>query len=250
MKSVKVARYQIEDTMASVRNYYIVFISIIAILIFISLKMGTGFNSSGLEFSTVIFLFVLGLNSLRSGFLFTQSNNISRKAFYKGAILGVLSIACFMSIIDIIINRTYNIFVKSPTNFDMIYGSFRDIRQSGEMYRWSMANDIGTLLGTFTWQYALYSMAFISGILISMIYYRSNKIMKVIISVIPFILLFFSYKISALFPISVWQGLGNFIANAFGWYSRNPYIAVLSFSILGTIFAGFSYLLIRKAVVK
>ncbi|HZJ83191.1 MAG TPA: hypothetical protein VFD57_05205 [Clostridia bacterium] len=252
MKSLTVARYQIEDSRNSIRNYYIIFISIIAILAFISIRLSdqAKLTSSGLEFATVIFLFVAGLNSFRTSFLFLQSNNVSRRTFFKGAIMGVMPIAFFMSIIDILINRIYNIFVKSPTNFDMFYGTLRDITQGNDLYKWSAANDIGTLFGTFVFQFAVYSMVFILGIFISVLYYRSNKITKVMISVVPAMLLVFSYNIFQLFPISFWNAIGNFIGGASGWNSRNPYIGFLSFFMLSLILSGLSYLLIRRAVVK
>jgi len=56
-----------------------------------------------------------------------------------------------------------------------------------------------------------------------------------------------SYNICNLLPVSFWVATGKF---AFGWQSRNPYMAVASFTVIGIICAGFIYLLIRKAVAK
>ena len=74
---------------------------------------------SGMELSTVIFIFVCGLNSFKSNFYFAKSNGISRKTFIKGLLISIIPIALVMSIIDIIINRINNIFIKNPTLYDM-----------------------------------------------------------------------------------------------------------------------------------
>lgn len=253
MKSLKVAKFQVIDGIPSLRIFYAIFLAIIIFIAIANVNSGGNVTSSGLELSSVIFLFIAGLNSFKTSFKFSQANNISRKTFFIGMIMGAFPIAIIMSVIDIIINRVYNIFVPCPTNFDMIYGSFRDTVMWGfnsDVIVWKQANDLFTLLGTTIWQFALYTMVFLIGILISLIYYRSNKLLKVIVSILPFMLIMLSRIIAVLLPISFWTKLGRFIENSFGWYSRNPYMAVLSFSILGIIFAGFIYLLIRKAVIK
>lgn len=252
MKSLKVAKYQIKEGLSAIRNYYIIFILSISIMAYTSIKLSDigKLTSSGLEFATVIFLFVMGLNSFREEFWFSQANNISRKSFFQGTLMGILPVAFFLSMMDIIINRVYNIFVKSPTIYDQIYGTMKEIIQGNDIYGWTTANDIKTLFGTFAFQFGAYTMVFMLGLFISMLYYRSNKITKIIISLIPFGLMVFSYNIFNLFPTEFWDGVAKFIANAFGWHSGNPYMGALTLLILGSILSGFSYLLIRRAVVK
>ncbi len=99
---------------------------------------------------------VVGLNSFRNNFKFSQANNVSRITFFKGLIISILVVALFMSLIDIIINRLYNVFVSCPMNFDMIYGILQ-------------------------WMFSAYSTIIIMGILISLVYYKSSKPVKVII---------------------------------------------------------------------
>lgn len=253
MKALKIARFQVIDSIGPICIYYAIFLLILTLLVGARVNAGASFTSSGLEIASVIFLFVAGLNSFKGSFKFSQANNITRKTFFKGAILGMLPITLAMSIIDLVINRVYNIFVKSPTNFDMIYGAFRDTgmrEMASGAIAWVQSNDIFTLLGTITWQFAVYSMFFLMGLLISLIYYRSNKLLKVIISAIPVVLLMLS-NISHGFSTSFsWDKVLGFISAAFGWQSRNPYIAMLSFTIIGVIFAAFIYLLARRAVAR
>ena len=107
MKSLKIARMNIEGIMKATIIYYSIFICIIIALIAISSGIIT---ISGVEISTAIFLFVCGLNSFKSNFYFAKSNGISRKTFIKGLLISSVPIALVMSIIDIIINRVNNIF--------------------------------------------------------------------------------------------------------------------------------------------
>lgn len=248
MRELKIAKYQIFESLNAVRIFYMIMILILA---FLSIISNGKINSSGVEFATIIFLFVAGLNSFRSVFKFSQANNVSRKKFIKGVIIGSLAITFSMSLFDVIINRIYNLFVKCPTNFDMIYGSLRGLNVLKERNLWTQSNDIYTLFGTFIWQFAIYSTVFIIGILISLTYYRSNKIVKIIISVVPAMLFIFgSYA-----PVQSTDNNSNiniveFIQSFFGWQAQNPYIAVLNLGILSIILSMVIYVLTKKAVIK
>lgn len=247
MKALKVAKYQILSSIGAIRIYYFIYL---LVLLFVSTSIVTTdgrFHSSGLDFSTMIFLFVVGLNSFKSTFLLTQANNISRKLFFKGLIIAVFPITFTMSMIDLAINRVQNIFAKCATTYDMIYGNFRILESS---INWTQLNDFKTLFGTIIWQFAIYSAILIMGILISLCYYRSNKIMKVVISVVPTLLIGFSYNINNTFIDIFNINIADIISSAFGWQSQNPYIAVFSLTVLMIMFSLIIYLLIKRAVVK
>jgi|BioPla2DNA2_1021312.scaffolds.fasta_scaffold42341_2 hypothetical protein len=247
MKALKVAKYQILSTIGAIKIYYFIFL---LVLLFFSASVTVSdgsFSSSGLDISTIIFLFVVGLNSFKTTFFFTQANNISRKVFFKGLIIAVFPITFTMSIIDLVINRVLNISVKCVTTYDMIYENIR-IAESG--INWTQSNDLKTLFGTIIWQFAIYSAIFIIGIFISLCYYRSNKIVKVIISVVPALLATSSYKINNTF-IGIFNiNIADIISSAFGFKSQNPYIGVFSLTILMIIFSTSIYLLTRRAVVR
>lgn len=247
MKELKVAKYQILSSIGAIRIYYLIYLSVI-MLISASIVTSDGrATSSGLDFSTMIFLFVMGLNSFKSNFFMSQANNVSRKSFFRGLIVGVFPITFVVSLIDLIINRAQNVFAKCATTYDMIYGNYRNMQS---YMNWTQSNDIKTLFGTLIWQFAIYSAIFIMGILISLCYYRSNKIVKVIISVIPALIIGFSYNINNTF-ISIFNiNIAGIIPAAFGWHSQNPYIAVFSLSVLMLVFSMSIYLLTKRAIIK
>jgi hypothetical protein len=247
MKSWKVIKFHIMESVSTICIYYAIFIAVIIILIFLNADSGK-ISSSGLEMASVIFLFIAGLNSFKTNFKFSQANQTSRKTFFKGIIIAVFPITFAMSLLDIIINRVYNIFIPSPTNFDMIYGSLRDagIRNSSG-FAWTQANDFYTLFGTIIWQFVVYSFAFFLGLLITLVYYRSSKPVKVVVSIAPVVLLVLLLNV---LPESFRNTVGVFVSSAFGWQTRNPYMAVFNFGVLGVILTGFIYLLMRRAVAR
>ena len=197
MKTLKISKYHIYQTMKSVKGFYTIFISVIIFLYIISSYQGGSVSSSGLEISTIIFLFVAGLNSFKSNFKFSQANNVSRKTFFKGLFIGILPITISMSIIDLIVNRTYNIFVKCPTIYDMVYGSYR--MATYNIDNWVQSNGIATLAATFTWQFAFYTMVFLGRDIGVAHILKSNTLMKVIVSIILFLLSLFDI-INLLYP--------------------------------------------------
>ena len=121
-KAKKVCKYQIETFIKPTIIYYLIFIAVIVVLSILARSSEGNFMSSGLELSTWIFIFVMALNSFKSPFYFSQANNVSRKSFYLGTLFYSVVVSLVIPVIDIIINRIYNLFVECPMNYDMIYG--------------------------------------------------------------------------------------------------------------------------------
>lgn len=251
MKSLKVAKYNLSTIKKSIIVYYCIFILVCISVVMLNHFQGGMVSSSGLEFSTIIFLFVVGLNIFKESFYFTQSNNISRKTYFKGMILSIFPITAIAAVIDVIINRVYNLFMNCPSNYDMMYTSFRDMDIVGSITGsgWVQSNDIMTLLNTFLLQFAVCTLAFAIGLAISIIYYRCNKLMKVVVSVAPivFIMLLniFMYNFTETF-----SKIAIFIENILGWNTQNPYAAMTTVTVLFIAVIAFIYLLVRKAVIK
>ncbi|MDP3387243.1 MAG: hypothetical protein Q8S24_08415 [Eubacteriales bacterium] len=252
MKYQKISKFVFVESLYSVRIYYAIFVAVLALLVFSSRSSGGNMSSSGLEFSTVIFLFVAGLNSFRSYFYFSQGVSVARKTFIKGLIVGILPMTMLMSVIDLVLNRIYNTFVPSPTMFDMLYTAFRDtgMRNWNTLeFIWKQSNEIPLLVNTIIWQFALYTFVCLVGLLITLIYYRSNKWMRVIVSISPVI--FFMLMRSLGNYLTDFSGsIATFMDNAFGYSRMNPYMGVLTFLATGAILTVFIYLLTRKAEIK
>ena len=247
MKSLKVAKMNMEGITKSAIIYYCIFIFIIITMTVIN-TVGNA-TMSGIEISTIIFLFVCGLNSFKSNFYFAKGNGISRKIFIKGLLISSIPIALVMSIIDIIINRINNIFIKNPTFYDMAYGNLVGI--IGDIYNgsWTQSNSLNTILNTILFQFSLCLLAYVVGIVINMIYYRSNKYVKVLVSVIPVAFIMFSGNFSIRNP-GLTIRVKEFFDYIFGFNPVNVFACVTTFLVLTVVLWAIAFLLIRKAVIK
>lgn len=228
---LKVTKYQLRDYRKSVGIYYsIILILAVAWIIAMLNTNATGYsNFSG---STVIFIFILGLNTFKNSFKFTHANNVSRKRFYYGTMIAIVIVSLFMAFADTILT---SIFLQSgyyKSNFHQIYNYV------------SFVDD-------FFWSFGVLLFATSIGWFITMLYYRANNIMKIIISIMPVVfIIIFSY-INSLLNGKILSSLISFLGNILGITGEvNPYNAVLSF-IIGTIgLFALNYLLIRRAPIK
>lgn len=249
MKSLKVAKMNIENVIKSAVIYYSIFIVIIIGLCTINYTNNMSSTMSGLEFATIIFLFVCGLNSFKSNFYFAKSSGVSRKTFIKGLLISSVPLALAMSIIDIIINRLNNIFVKNPTLYDMAYGNLIDGMNSVYQGYWVQNNSFTTIINTILFQFTFCLLAYIVGIVINMIYYKSNSYVKVVVSVIPIAFIIFSGNFSIRNP-KLTMKINEFFDYIFGFNPVNVFACILTFLVITIILGGIAFLLIRKAVIK
>ena len=246
MKLKSIVKYNLSSLKNSIIIYYSIFITVCVTSALLS-KNGN-ISSSGIELSSVIFIFVAGLNLFKENFYFMKSNNVSRKDFIYGTALSMIPVVVVMSIIDIILNRIYNIFIKCPTIYDMVYTSIG----SGQWYsstNWIQSNSISTILNSSIFQASLCLAAVSLGFIITIIYYKCNSFMKVVVSVAPIAFLTLGSTIGTAYP-NISKNLNKFIQTIFGLNSQNSYIAVLTFIILFVIFIGISRLLTRRAIIK
>lgn len=248
MKLKSIVKYNLNSLKNGIAIYYAIFITVCVVLTLLSKNSNGTISSSGLEMSSAIFIFVVGLNSFKEKFYFMKSNNVSRKDFLYGTAISMMPVVLFMSFIDIIINRIYNIFIKSPTSYEMIYTNLRNSTQ-WSIDTWVQSNSIETLFNTFIFQAAVYLAFFALGFLITIIYYKCNNFMKVVVSVIPVALIMILNVLVAAYP-SFARIIFRFIETMFGWNTQNSYIAVLTFIVLYIILIGVSRLLTRKAIIR
>lgn len=247
MKLKSIVKYNLNSLKNSIAIYYAIFIIVCVFLILVS-RNSKGSSSSGLEISSAIFIFIAGLNSFKENFYFMKSNNVSRKGFLYGTAISMIPVVLCMSIIDIAINRIYNIFMKCPTIYDMIYTNIGS-REWYHSINWVQSNSIGTLFNTFVFQATAYLTFFALGFLITIIYYKCNSLMKVIVSVVP-VALIMTLNITGSSQPNFVINVNKFIGTIFGWNTQNPYMAVLTCIVLYVILIGVSRLLTRKAIIK
>lgn len=248
MKIKSIVKYNINNLKNSIAIYYsILSVVCIALVVFSKIDNST-VSSSGIEISSVIFMFVAGLNLFKENFHFMKSNNVSRKDFLYGTVISMIPVAIFMSVLDIIINRIFNIFLKCPTIYDMTYTNMG----SGELYNtinWIQSNSIETLFNSIIFQASLCLVAVSLGFVITIVYYKCNKLMKIIISVSPAIISMIIGIVGEIYPEFI-ININKFIGYIFGFNSRNVYQAILTLIVLFIIFIAAARLLTRKVTIK
>lgn len=245
MTALKVTKYNLNTFKNSAVIFYSIFIAISVFLIVLSIRSGGNVSSSGTEFSTIIYIFIFGLNIFKESFYFLKGSNVSRKDYLVGTALSMLIFSGVLALIDLIINRFYNIFVKSPMLYDMTFGNFNSYYQN----YWIQNNDIITLVGSFLLQWGLCLFAISLGFLINLMYYRANKLVKTLISISPAILIILVNFLNSNFR-SIIIKINNIISEIYLIQTKNIYSLFTSLLIIFLIGIGTSYLLVRRAIIK
>lgn len=241
-KAKKVCKYQIETFIKPTIIYYSIFIAVVVVFTIVAKYNEGNFVSSGLEFSTWIFIFVTALNSFKSPFYFSQANNVSRKSFYLGTLFYSVVVSLVLPLIDIIINRIYNLFVECPMNYDMIYGKVRDITFL-EGISFKVDNSITSLFENYLFLVGVLLVIFSVGLLITTILFRLNNTGKCIAGgiIATFVMT------SSFIPKNFWINIGSLLSKIFGYESRNVYLGVTTLVVIASICFVINYILQRKA---
>jgi hypothetical protein len=231
----KVSKYQLRDLRLAMLIYYtiIALITLTMVISYIKVSQQPNANMSfgGFGFSSVIFLFISGLNCFKLNFKFMQANNISRKRFFIANTITLTLAAAFMAIIDVILNEVIILLIPYEGMFEQLYR-------------------LNNMFADFMWSFALLAFMASLGWLITMLYYKCNSIMKIAVSLSP---IFVSILITMLNKITngaITKAILNFFTAALGFSNNNPYAAVVSFTVGFAGAIGICYLLIRRMSIK
>lgn len=247
-------RYRLKTSMKSVIIYYIV----IAILCMINLALsfiysGDGSFFNGIEVSSMIFLFVIGLNSFKEDFYMLLQNGISRKAIFTSTVLQLATLTGAMALLDyiaaILMNQTgcYNLIFK-------------------EIYYWYIeGNNILSLgfsqiIAGFFWSVSAYFLVASLGLLITLFYYKASHAVRLAVSIgVPVVFLIILPSIDMLLApvgqetLGIFARIGQFILRLVGYgadSAPNPWIGTVSFLVLSAILHSVNWLMMKKALVK
>lgn len=220
------AKYQVSSMSIVIGSFYL---GVLTFALITALFGWTGEMNSGM----VIVAFVVGLNCFKTSFLFAQANNISRRSFYFANILALFALAIGTSCTELVATGLLQRMVSYRTAY------FFDYYPMGLFSRLILTTALMMLLASLGW-------------LINMIYYRSNAIMKVVVSLSPIGLVFVFNYFNDRTQGGLWNALIGFVQKALGFQTEvpNPYIAVLSFTIGSIAILLFNYLLMYRTPVK
>lgn len=236
-KTLKVTRYQIHDNVKAIPIYYSVLIMLVAFLEIIAWKFGSpdqriNLRGNGLDSSTAIFIFVVGLNCFKTSFKFISANGVSRKRFFRENILALLGIAALLAVTETILTM---VVYKPLINYQQ---SYEELYQSA------------SLIGSALWLFFLYWGSAMLGWFISLLYYRSNKPLKLVISISPVVIFIGLGFIDSMMDGRVYPAIRRFVLNFWGLPTMNPYSAILNLSLFTALLGSLIFLLIRRAPLK
>lgn len=254
--SIKISyRYQLSSHFKALATFYLVVLSVAVFLLSISMisisaAPGESLSGevSGLEISSLIFIFVAGCNSFREEFGMLMQNGVSRKTLFAGRLLTSVTIAFGMATVDKLIYFLCKALVSA---YDQLsFSSFFDL-----LNYYGSNSSVGTItkeLVSFAFGFALYLSATALGYLLSTIFYRLSKGGRTALCVSIPVGLF------VLLPIldgtiangRIFSFIFRALDKAFGLSAHQPLYGIISCCLAFIILSALSWLPVRKAYVK
>lgn len=228
-----VFQFMARETLRSVVCFYIVIAAIFFVLLPL-LRFSGNVNTTGVDGASMIFLFVIGLNFFKHNFLFSQANGVSRRHFYLGSLMALAAVAATLTVVGCVLD----VFVRL---FDP---GIKDI--SALIYPKS------SFLSGFVWTLFTNLAFMVLGWFIAMVFYRSGKALKLVISIgIPVFLFIVLPMLNEAMHGVIFDALGKSITFLMGLtFGPSIWVGVLSMFVVAAAFSGFCYLLVRRAPVK
>lgn len=243
MKLKSAVKYQIYEFKKPLLIYYLI-IYILFILFFIEnstlIHFGADVRLGGIESASMIFIFIAGLNSFKETFKMFLQNGLSRKTLFISFICSIIPISAAMALIDSVNGLIASLVIK----YDPAYMQFYGKRYVGSV------NGIFKYAEGFLWYIFAYAMLAMIGYFITVLYYRMNKGLKLLVS-IGFPAFFFIILPMIDTEGRIFTGIGNFFSFAWGYNNGcNPYFSMVTCTLISVLFGTLSYMLIKNAQVK
>jgi len=236
----KAIEYQVLEIKKAIMIYYGIMIAIYVVLLSVTSNQG---GVSGTEVSTSIFIFVVGLNSFTNSFKMFLQNGLSRRTLFYSYTTTMVIISVFMAFITSIVNIIMNSFLS----YELLYFQIYSRRYIGA------SSGVVKFVDGFLWTAFLYMILGMLGYFITILYYRMNTKLKVLVSVgVPvFLMVGMPYIEFNWTNGRISKTIFDFIAYTSGYTNGyNPYYFMVTSLVVLIILGSLSYSLIRKAVVK
>lgn len=240
------SRYLMRDMLTSVAWFYGIMLAIYIIGYIAIAVAGANGSINGMEFASIIFLFVLGLNSFRENFGMLLQNGVSRKTMFVCRMLTFGAVALVMTAANLVLSAIVSLLPLGGTTIQFsLFGTAYFFGSSG------VAGVAGVLLNLL-FNFALMLMVLTLGYCITTLFYRLSPIGKAIVAtsvpigltiVLPLVDKYF-------FGNNISRALGRFAAFALGLNGGRPWMPAVTFLVSSAVFAFFGWLLTRRAMVK
>lgn len=232
--------YQLTGIKRPLMIFYIVIYSIYLLTIILVNIPLYGENVSfmgGMENSSMIFIFILGLNLFKESFYMFLQNSRSRKQLFVSTIATITVTAGAMSLID----NVNALIASSISPYQSAFLQYYGTSVSGSAW----------VFTSFLWSTAIYAALGMIGYFITLGYYHMNKLAKILVSVgVPVFFFMILPIIDSIFTNgAIYRAIGKFILLIIG-YHNGPYAVVLSCVTAFVLFGGLCWLMVRRATAK
>ena len=185
------------------------------------------------DFIALCWIFIIGLVFFSASFKYTLSLGISRKRFFLAGNLSIALLAALFAVL-VVIFYVINLWVS---NVWMLYPMIYKNQDLFALIVWEFAALL--LLGVLAW-------------CIRLVYYVSNRNIKFIVSIAPFILAALLILFNALVHGGMGRTLLEFIKILMGLSGAvpNPHIGTISMLAAAIILSGPIFLLLRRAQIN
>lgn len=245
MKVLHAWRYQTREFLRSAGIFYLVMVlvSLVSLILTTLLTDGQSGGQTSVEGSSLVFVFVLGLNGFKNPFRLYVQNGISRVTHFIGFVLTSLGLVLCVVAVDSLFPLVFR-GAHYVSLYDMIYDFTGFL--TGETAKLTVT---GLL-----WNAGIHLALMCTGFFLTTLYYRMNKPMKLLVSIgVPGLLLVVLPLLETLIPsFHVMSSTMRFFGRALGISMTNPQPlrAVGSFGIWSAAMLGCSFLLMRRATLK
>lgn len=253
--------YQVLDLRWALLIYYFVilfltFFSKIAIVSFSSASsVGVVGDShtmvmSGINGASAIFIFIVGLNTCRENLRFSLQNGVSRKSLFLARLCTAGVVSLFMALMDQILHTLISLFLVAQSNSHQVSVSLFQ-----QLYPHANGNPVQEFFLSVIFGFFLLLLMFNLGYAINMLFYRMNKLGKVLVSAgVPAALIFGIPAIKALDTLYFGERLRAFSSAYIEPVLDFAFNAVpnclVSLFLLAALCALLDWLLLRRAIVR
>jgi len=246
MSFSKSLKYGVLANKKPVAIFYTVVVALYLVFIVTSL-FAPGGSISGMDMSSLIFLFVFGITSFKENFYMLLQNGVSRKNMFLGTIASLFVVSIFVAVIDTILALFLGLVPDEnftlASLFQQLYG----------MSQYSGSSTFAVSCHEIAWNSMLKFAFACLGLFIGCAYYKMNALAKTLVSCgVPcFFLLGLPLIDLALPKINIFDKLLDAIMFFFGFTGgANSYQCVLCCLGLAAVASAVTFLMLRKTSVK
>ncbi len=233
-------RYQFNNYIRGSVVVFLIIFLIVSVAMVFSLSFDNGSSNisvSGYSFAAIVFLFVMGIVSIRNDLRLCLQFGVSRRTAFLSELLAVLSVSAVIVVVGELLNGAAMLFLAGNEHF--FVGDFYQIiylRDTSSVL--TLAQHAQSALMNFS----LVLSACLFGMFFSLMFWRLSRTWTIIVAVaIPLLL---NLVPAALYKLGV--NFQPFIL----WLAASPYYLVLFALALAAFFGIINWLLLRNANIK